>query len=604
MRASSMSVGLILSLLAAAPVLPVLPVTSAPLPAWGEAFEESEGKLGGDKGPKAPDYTTEVRPLLARYCFKCHGPDEKTRKAGLRLDMPVKADGVIVPGKPDESELIARVTSNDPKTIMPPRSTNTELNAGQRDILKRWVASGAKVDPHWAFVPPRATAPPTVELAKWPRNPIDRFVLARLEAQGLKPSPPADRHTLIRRVSLDLIGLPPTPSEVDAFINDTSPDAYVKLVDRLLQSSRYGERWARRWLDLARYADTNGYEKDRTRIIWPYRDWVIKALNDDMPFDQFTIEQLAGDLLPGARPDQLIATGFHRNSMINEEGGVDPLEFRYYSVVDRVNTTATTWLGLTLGCAQCHSHKYDPVSQVDFYRMMAFFNNADEPDYEIPDPAVAKQRAAIEQKIAKLLGQLPERFPGGRAALDKAFDAWDERESSRAVAWTVVRPKTLKSNMAYLQVLDDASVLAGGDQTKSDNYELKFDLDMKGVTALRLEALPHESLPGRGPGRAYYEGPKGDFFLSELSLTVAGQPVKFSGASHDYAKGGFGATKVGAAFCFDGKPATGWSTTDQPGRPHEAVFNFSQPVDLNGAMVLGMQFERHYACGLGRFRIS
>jgi hypothetical protein len=426
----------------------------------------------------------------------------------------------------------------------------------------------------------------------------------------LQPSPQADAPTLIRRLSLDLIGLPPTLEETDAFVKAWNAEGvnrsavYEAAVDRLLASPRYGERWARRWLDLARYADTNGYEKDRPRVIWPYRDWLIKALNDDMPFDQFTIEQIAGDLLPNPAPAQIVATGFHRNTMVNEEGGIDPLEFRYYAVVDRVNTTATAWLGLTAGCAQCHSHKYDPLSQREFYQMMAFLNNADEPDYHIPDPAIAKNRAAIDAKVADLVARLPERFPGGKDAFERTFAEWEERESARAVAWTVLRPSKMTANMPHLELQPDGSILAGGDQTKSDTYTLTFDTKIAGVTALRLEALPDERLPDRGPGRTYYEGRKGDFFLSELSMSVGGGPVRFSGASHDHANAAFGAAKVGATFCFDGSPATGWSTTDQPGKPHEAVFNFEKPVDFDGDVKLSMLFERHYACGLGRFRIS
>jgi hypothetical protein len=538
--------------------------------------------------PGAPDFALEVRPILARFCFKCHGPDESTRKAKLRLD---------VPGKLPADEVIARISSADAATVMPPPVTKTALSAQQKDLLKRWIAAGAKYEPHWAFVPPRSIAPPKVADSNWPHNAIDHFLLARLEKEGLKPSPRADRNTLIRRLSLDLIGLPPTPAEVDAFVNDTTANTYEKLVDRLLASPHYGERWARRWLDLARYADTNGYEKDRPRVIWPYRDWVINAINDDLPFDRFTIEQIAGDLLPNPTPAQIVATGFHRNTMMNEEGGIDPLEFRYYAVVDRVNTTATTWLGLTMGCAQCHSHKYDPITQREFYQTMAFLNNADEPDYEIPEPGIAKRRADIEATIAKLIASLPERFPGGAAALQKSLAAWDQRESARAVRWTVVRPAAMTSSMPYLQLLDDGSVLASGDQTKSDTYVLTFDAKLDGVTALRLEVLPHDSLPDRGPGRTYYEGRKGDFFLSELTVNVAGKPVRFGGASQDQPKNA-------ANLAIDGNPATGWSTGGEVGRPHEAVFNFAEPVRLDGAVKLTMLFERYYASGLGRFRIS
>jgi hypothetical protein len=544
--------------------------------------------MGQPSAGSPPDFVREVRPILSRYCFKCHGPDEKTRKARLRLDVAGKLPG---------DELIARISSADPESVMPPPSTKTNLSASQKEVLRRWIASGARYEQHWAFVAPRPLAPPRVGDARWPRNPIDHFVLSRLEQEGLKPSPPADRYTLIRRLSLDLIGLPPTPAEVDAFVNDHAANAYEKLVDRLLDSPHYGERWARRWLDLARYADTNGYEKDRPRVIWPYRDWVIRALNADMPFDRFTTEQLAGDLLPDATPEQLIATGFHRNTMTNEEGGIDPLEFRFYAVVDRVNTTATTWLGLTMGCAQCHSHKYDPISQREFYQMLAFLNNADEPDYEIREPGVVKRRAEIEAKIASLSAALASRFPGGDEALDKAFTKWAERESARVVPWTVLRPTALTASMPHLRLLDDGSVLASGDQTKSDTYSLTFDTAIDGVTALRLEVLPHESLPDRGPGRTYYEGRKGDFFLSELTLTVAGKPVHFSGASQDQ-------PKVPAAHAVDGDPATGWSTGGEVGRAHEAVFTFAEPVRLQGRVKLDMLFERYYASGLGRFRIS
>ncbi len=310
----------------------------------------------------APQYNRDVRPILANHCFKCHGPDEQARQAGLRLDQRdaalAAADSgavAIVPGKPDESELVRRICASDPAEQMPPAAANKPLANEQRETLRDWIAAGAPYESHWAFVPPVQAPLPPVHRTSWPRNAIDHFILARLEAARLNPAPEADKYTLARRLYFDLIGLPPTPAEVDAFVYDSSPQAYDALVDRLLASPHYGERWARRWLDLARYADTNGYEKDRQRSIWPYRDWVIAALNADMPFDQFTIRQLAGDLLPDATMDDRIATGFHRNTMLNEEGGIDPLEFRFYAMVDRVNTTGTVWLGLTVGCAMPHA---------------------------------------------------------------------------------------------------------------------------------------------------------------------------------------------------------------------------------------------------------
>src|SRR5215217_1493962 len=294
--------------------------------------------VGVRKSPAAPaadavDFTRDVRPILSANCFKCHGADDKARKAKLRLDLRDSAIGeassgehAIVPGKPEASELVRRIFSDDPEEVMPPPASKKTLTSAEKDVLKRWVAQGAEYKPHWAWLPPKQSPLPAVKQAEWPKNPVDYFVLARLEAEGLKPSPEADRYTLVRRVYLDLIGLPPTPEEADAFVSDTAPGAYERLVDKLLASSAYGERWARRWLDLARYADTNGYEKDRQRSIWPYRDWVINALNRDLPFDQFTIEQIAGDMLPSATDEQRIATAFHRNAMWNDEMGVDPEE--------------------------------------------------------------------------------------------------------------------------------------------------------------------------------------------------------------------------------------------------------------------------------------
>jgi hypothetical protein len=367
-----------------------------------------------------PDFAREVRPVLSNRCFKCHGPDEGNQEAGLRLDLREAATAeldsgarAIVPGRPDDSEAIARITSTDPDLLMPPPHTKVALTADEKRILTEWIAAGAEYAPHWAFVNPEKPVVPAVASAAsgWAANPIDAFVLARLEQENLSPSPAADKATLCRRVHLDLVGLPPTPAALDAFLADDSPDAYEKLVDRLLASPRYGERWARRWLDLARYADTNGYEKDRPREIWPYRDWVIRAINDDMPFDQFTIRQIAGDLLPGAGVDDIVATGFHRNTMLNEEGGIDPLEFRYLAMVDRVGTTGTVWLGLTTACAQCHTHKFDPITHTDYFGLMALLNNADEPEWLIPGADLDARRAAVTKKIEDAWRELPAKWP-------------------------------------------------------------------------------------------------------------------------------------------------------------------------------------------------
>jgi hypothetical protein len=584
-----------------------------------------------------PDFNRDVRPILSNRCFKCHGPDEANREAGLRLDLrdaAVRAldsgERAIVPGHADSSELVARIESDDPDLVMPPPQTKVSLSAEERRTLQEWIAAGAAYAPHWAFVAPRMPAPPAVRDDAFVRNPIDRFVLARLEAEGLAPAVEADRATLCRRVHLDLVGLPPSPDELDAFLADTSPNAYEQLVDRLLASPRYGERWARKWLDLARYADTNGYEKDRARTIWPYRDWVIRALNDDMPFDQFTIRQIAGDMLPEATADDVVATGFHRNTMLNEEGGIDPLEFRYLATVDRVGTTGATWLGLTTACAQCHTHKYDPLTHTDYFALFALLNNADEPEWTIPSPERSRRLADTRAKLETLWQELPRHWPaagpapgqvagssepgdaaGGEArravGLAERFDAWSREQSARAVDWRIVRPDALQSSMPHLVVLEDGSVLASGDQTKSDVYTITLPRVEIPVTAIRLEVLPHESLPDWGPGLCSYEGPKGDFFLSEFEVRV---PPKAARVEIARATESFAGTAAhsrgarGAVAATDGVMSSGWSTNGRQGRAEAAVFELAQPIAAGESIVVTMRFERHFACPLGRFRLS
>lgn len=377
-------------------------------------------------GAPPVDYTRDIRPILSNACFKCHGPG--TQKARLRLDgqsFAIKS-GAIVPGKPDESTIFDRILSQDPEDRMPPPDVGEALTPAQVALLKAWIAQGAEYAPHWAFQPVSRPEPPKISQANT-LHPIDTFIRQELAQRQMAPSPEADKATLIRRVTLDLIGLLPSPEEVTAFENDAEPGAYERLVDRLLASPHYGERQARHWLDLARYADSNGFTIDGPRSIWPWRDWVIAAFNADMPFDTFTIEQLAGDMLPKAQREQLIATGFHRNTTLNEEGGSDPEQFRVERTVDRTNTTATVWLGLTMGCAQCHDHKYDPVSQKDYYRLYAFFNSMDEPTLPVggtPELSAKinelttkantlkkdgkpEEAVKIEKEIKKLQGKIP-----------------------------------------------------------------------------------------------------------------------------------------------------------------------------------------------------
>jgi hypothetical protein len=384
----------------------------AALPSAGQTAEPA---------PTAVEFNRDIRPILADACFACHGPDKARRKADLRLDTEAGAfaaaelgDGKIIePGNPAKSELFRRITAREDRERMPPASSGRKLSHRQVELLKRWIEQGAKWQKHWAFLPPKRPELPQVKHAGWGRNPIDAFVLERLEREGLSPSPEATPTTLIRRVTLDLTGLPPTPAEVDAFLADRSPDAYEKVVDRLLASPRYGERMVLEWLDAARYADSNGYQSDGTRTMWPWRDWVIDALNRNMPFDQLTVEQLAGDLLPGATRSQKIATGFNRNHMLNGEGGRIPEESRVDYVVDRVDTTATVWLGVTLGCARCHDHKFDPFTQKEYYRLFAYFNNVPEsgavdrggnaaPVLSLPTREQEERLAALTRTVAEL----------------------------------------------------------------------------------------------------------------------------------------------------------------------------------------------------------
>ena len=586
----------------------------------------------------AINFNADVRPILATHCFPCHGPDEAARAADLRLDSfqgaTVDLGGyhAIKPGALADSELVRRIEAANPDERMPPHEFNKPLTAPQIQVLRMWIASGADYQKHWAFVAPVKSPLPEIDAQQfpaWTTNPIDRFVLKKMLDEQLSPSTAAPPNVLVRRLFLDLVGLPPTIGESEHWqqqltasplgLNGFNEDAYERLVDDLLASPHYGERWARRWLDLARYADTNGYEKDRPRSIWPYRDWVIGAFNRDLPFDQFTIQQLAGDLLPDADQDALIATGFHRNTMLNEEGGIDPLEYRFYAMTDRVATTGTTWLGLTLGCAQCHTHKYDPVTHRDYYQFMALLNNTEEPDLEIPTP---EERQNYERRLADasaLLAELPRRWPlednsspdiesRRTEAIETAFESWLDRERQQSPHWRILRPATASSPTMNLSIQADDSVFASGDITKDDRYTLTFSNVAAGTSAIRLEVLPDERLPARGPGTAYFEGPKGDFFLGEFTATLETadglSPLKLGDATETYAKNNFGGQDVSARLALDGDPQTGWSCAGLFGERSVAVFNLSEPLAAEGTLNISLRFGRHYPCSLGCFRIS
>ncbi|MCA9033796.1 MAG: PSD1 domain-containing protein [Planctomycetaceae bacterium] len=797
----------------------------------------------------APDFARDIRPILSNACFHCHGPDDLTREADLRLDTQnglfQQRDGysIVNPGDVDGSELIQRILSHDADLQMPPADAKKQLTDQQKQLLVQWVQSGANWSQHWAFIAPVKPPVPEDAFGKSDGNEIDRFLHQTQARNGVEPSGEADVMSLIRRVWLDLIGLPPTVQEADewagrlvsAEASQVDELAWRQLIDNLQSRPEYGERWARRWLDLARYADTNGYEKDRPRSIWPYRDWVIDAINTDMPFDQFTIEQLAGDMLPNATTSQKIATGFHRNTMLNEEGGIDPLEFRFHAMTDRVATTGTTWFGLTLQCAQCHTHKYDPITHSDYYRLMAFLNNADEPSLELADASlddewkkrIAKAKeltrnladkwpvvssvsipatlikadalgasqadsginspdispddaspqsgpASIRQLDDSWLSPAPSHLPdrptyvvrltpetidfdtvnlhfrtrgrrpgpgnssGGnlvlseikvqaklitatsqldqpkdnnvrlielpiesatstveqsgyelarsfdgdsstgwglhgpkgipkdveasfrlkqsavsevrqlavgqdaqlqlvvslsqqhgsshsigdfqidlarqlsadeieqrrQASIQTSYDDWLKEARANAVSWAILHPTSATSNLPILTIESDDSIFASGDTAKRDDYQITLAPADHVVTAIRLEALPDERLPNRGPGSTYYEGTLGDFFLTEFEVFSAYGKHSIEDASETYAQNRFGNNPATAKEAIDGDIQTGWSVHGRQGERHVAVFQLKEPIEAGQPIRIQMSFGRHFASSLGRFRFS
>ncbi|MCH2203290.1 MAG: DUF1549 and DUF1553 domain-containing protein [Fuerstiella sp.] len=489
----------------------------------------------------------------------------------------------------------------------------------------------AKADEHWAFQPPVRPELPVIVNEKWHRNPIDRFVVARLQDEGLKPSPRAEKATLLRRLSLDLTGLPPMKEDMDAFTADNEPGAWERLVEQLLKSPHYGERWAVWWLDGARYADTNGYEVDRPRMIWAWRDWVIRSLNNDMPFDQFTIEQMAGDLLPGATIQQRIATGFHRNTFMNEEGAHDWEQFRYESIVDRVHTTATVFMGLTLACAQCHDHKYDPFTQEEYFQFFAMLNNADEPELEVPVEDILTRQAEIDARIAHMEADRPQHFPldselpnanglatdseqkQRRKHLQRRFTEWVERESETAVRWHLLRPRhAVSTNNATMTVLEDGSLLVTGDRPELDTYEIVCDTDLQQITGFRLEAIPDPRLPNHGPGRGSVMS-DGTFVVTEFDVDA--QPLVAS-EQHESAFEiqSFNFVRADATYqnerrtvdkAIDNNRLTSWHTNNAARRRHVAVFQNDEPYAAGGMTKLTITILQNFLHQqtLGRFRL-
>lgn len=609
---------------------------------------QHDGVIANKGQPEHLDFLRDVRPILAQHCYQCHGPDAEQRKGDLRLDRKQDALGnrgeygaVIVPGKSSESALLQRIISTDPDEVMPPPKVDDPLKPHEVEILRRWIDAGSSWQEHWAFVPPVRPSLPPLKDNDWAKNDLDAFVLAALEQRGLRPSGEATREAWLRRVSFDLIGLPPTPKEIDAFVRDSSADAYEKVVDRLLADERYGERMASDWLDVARYADSSGYQRDSARIAWKWRDWVIQALNKNMPFDQFTIEQLAGDLLDNATLEQKIATGFNRNHPVNTEAGEELDEYRSAYVIDRVHTTATTWLGLTVACAQCHDHKYDPISQQEFYSFYGFFNSIKEKDSgrgRNPKPAIAApgpddqpKLQDLEQRIAMLKQRLEQDDP-----ISDTYQArWETQTRERLgapIAWTTLKPTEFMARYGSRLVLqEDDSVLATGPTPSRDTYDVVFTPGKREIQALRIEVLPDPSLPEGASGRA----DDGRFILSALtthltSVSDSSDPplIAYAAAESDINQernqdehyltaiepGSFAASialesSSDSKGGFSSRSYGGWSIAgEERKQARHAVLVPTEPLKSNAMSLLRLTLEQHssnkFKSLIGRFRVS
>ncbi|MFN6164572.1 MAG: DUF1553 domain-containing protein [Planctomycetota bacterium] len=490
---------------------------------WGWAQE----------GTTRVDFKTEIRPILSNRCFACHGPDENTVEAGLRLDTRERAtqalessNVAVVPGDLSQSEVVRRILSDDEDIRMPPPHFGQRLTDHEIDLIKRWVTQGAEYAMHWSFEPPVLPVIPMVEpdepaLLPWNHGPIDRLVLAKLAEKDWTPSPRADALTLLRRVTLDLTGLPPTLEEQQAFLREPSSDAYERVVDTLLASPAYGEHWGRRWLDLARYADSAGYADDPMRTIWGYRDWVIRAHNENMPFDQFTLEQLAGDMLPDPTPEQLVATAFHRNTLTNNEGGTNDEEFRNVAIVDRVNTTMSVWMGMTMACAQCHNHKYDPISQKDYFQVFAIFNQSEDADRRDESPVYdwfSADHRALRERLQRELESIEKAIVTPDPNLVAEQQAW-EKQFREPITWSSVVPTSGRTKSGGALNIDETGLVRAVTPADTDDYTLEFDLPaamkLEDIRGLRIRSVPQSDLPHGGAGFG-----DGNFVLTDVSLSA------------------------------------------------------------------------------------
>ena len=581
-------------------------------------------ELNAAEPAKAIDYNRQIRQILSDKCYKCHGPDVAERKAEFRLDDRASATGKaesgetpIVPGKPEASELVARITSDDETVRMPPADAPKKLTPAEIELLKQWIAQGADYQQHWAFVPPKRPSLPIVNDPAGAAGAVDLFILARLEAEALKPSAQADKTTLIRRLTQDLLGLPPTIDEVDVFARDASPDAYERLVDRLQASPFYGERMALDWLDASRFADTHGYHIDAGRDMTRWREYVIDAFNCNLPYDQFILEQIAGDLLPET-PDpnenlrRKIASGFQRNNMINFEGGAIPQEYLNAYLVDRVNTLGTVFLGLTVACTQCHDHKYDPMTQKDFYQLYAFFNTIPENGLDGSKgnavPLIKAPREADKHKLAALsdrIASLEKELGGPLPAVDAAQAKWEPTALAEAkAAWSIPEPSEFTSKGgATLKRQPDGSLLASGANPARETYDVTLPLAAGKLTAVRLEALPDDSFPAKGPGRS----DNGNAVMTNVELALVdadGTEVKLKIKS---AEASHSQKDFPIAAAIDGDPASGWGIYPQVGKTHAAVLVLEQPLEIKqpGRLKMTLDFQSQYGSHqFGRIRLA
>ncbi|MEX0866492.1 MAG: PSD1 and planctomycete cytochrome C domain-containing protein [Pirellulales bacterium] len=566
------------------------------------------------KLPEKIEFNRDIRPILSNACFTCHGPDSNTLEADLRLDQEAEAKAdrggyfAVAPGNPDESELIYRITADDEDERMPPPDSLHKLSPRQIALLTKWIEQGAAYQEHWSLIAPKKADPPQLEPVRvlgagdWTAHPIDRFLLRRMRIEGVEPSPRADRRVLLRRLTFDMLGLPPTPEEVAAFVNDDATNAYEQVVDRLLADEAYGERMAIHWLDVVRYADSCGIHGDQPIPVSPYRDYVINAFNENMQFDRFTREQLAGDLIENATLDQKVASGFNRLNMMTAEGGAQPKEYLAKYAADRVRNNTTIFLGATMGCAECHDHKFDPYTAKDFYSFAAFFADIQEqgvygganwkPTIDVPDAEYEQQSKQLETKIAELQQQLD----AGTPELVQAQAAWEKELSEGTAAWTVAEAKQLGSSAGTeLESAADGVIAATGGQER-DTYTITLPVDGK-VTAIRLEVLADASLPGGGPGLAN----NGNFVLSELQLFAGDKQLALDQtvATHSQAS-------YVIASAIDGDPGTGWAILPQAGKSLTAVFTLREPEQFaaGGELTVTMAFQYGSQHKIGRFRLA